>query len=112
MAKLSNEKIQEILDAYKQDPVYSHVAKKCGVGAATVKKYVTGEMPAPSSNAKAKSRKDPDRIDFETLSQEQKEKEITPLPADQIEIPKDGFGSWALLNDAEREAMNLGVFRK
>ena len=63
MARLSEEKIKQIQEEYAKDPVYSHVAKKCGTTAATVKKYVSGEVPAP-----AKKKKDADLIYFEDIS--------------------------------------------
>lgn len=41
MAKLTKEKISEIIDAYNEIGTYSGAAKACGVSPATVKKYVT-----------------------------------------------------------------------
>lgn len=41
MAKLSQEKIQEIIAQYPIIGTYSGVAKKLGVSPATVKKYIT-----------------------------------------------------------------------
>ena len=52
MARLTEEKIKQIQEEYAKDPVYSHVAKKCGTTAATVKKYVSGEVPAPAKKKK------------------------------------------------------------
>lgn len=106
MARLTEEKIQQIKDAYTKDPVYSHVAKQLGVSPATVKKYVSGEV-AP---AKGKKNKDPDVIDFESLSN--KDNIIEPLPVEEIKIPEDGFRSWTLLTQKERDALNLGTFRR
>ena len=63
MARLTEEKIQQIKEAYAKDPVYSHISKLLGVSPATVKKYATGE----DTPAKKKKR-DPDIIDFESLA--------------------------------------------
>ena len=106
MARLTEEKIQQIKDAYAKDPVYSHVSKLLGVSPATIKKYVSGEV-AP---AKSKKNKDPDVIDFESLSN--KDNLIEPLPVEEIEIPADRFRSWTLLTQQERDALNLGTFRR
>lgn len=40
MARLSDEKIQQILDEYKKIGTYSGTAKKVGVSTSTVRKYV------------------------------------------------------------------------
>lgn len=105
MARLTEEKIQQIKEAYAKDPVYSHVAKQLGVSPATVKKYATGE-----ATPVKKKKRDPDIIDFESLAN--KDDPIEPLPIEEIELPKDNFRSWTLLTDAERNAMNLGTVRK
>lgn len=106
MARLTEEKIQQIKDAYAKDPVYSHVAKLLGVSPATIKKYVSGEV-AP---AKRKKNKDSDVIDFESLAN--KDNLIEPLLVEEIEIPADGFRSWTLLTQQERDSLNLGTFRR
>lgn len=106
MARLTEEKIQQIKDAYAKDPVYSHVAKQLGVSPATVKKYVSGE----TTPAKSKKKKDSDIIDFESLVN--KDDLIEPLPVEEIKIPEDGFRSWTLLTRQERDALNLGAFRR
>lgn len=43
MAKLTNEKINEIRKSYAELGIYSQVAKLCGCSPSTVKKYCTGE---------------------------------------------------------------------
>lgn len=106
MARLTEEKIQQIKDAYAKDPVYSHVSKLLGVSPVTVKRYVSGE----ATPAKSKKNKDPDVIDFESLAN--KDDLIEPLPVEEIEIPADGFRSWTLLTRQERDALNLGTFRR
>lgn len=107
MARLTEEKIKQIQEEYAKDPVYSHVAKKCGTTAATVKKYVSGEVPAP-----VKKKKDADLIYFEDISKRLLEDgPIEPLPVDQIKLP-DNFKSWTILTDAERAAMNLNYISK
>lgn len=47
MARLSDEKIQEIINEYKKIGTYSGVAKKVGVSASTVKKYVENAIEKP-----------------------------------------------------------------
>ena len=47
MARLSDNKIQEIIDEYKKIGTYSGVAKKVGVSASTVKKYVESAIEKP-----------------------------------------------------------------
>lgn len=44
MAKLTEEKIQEIREAYQRIGTYSGVAKEVGCSAATVKKYCNQEI--------------------------------------------------------------------
>jgi len=43
MAKLTDEKINEIRKSYAELGIYSQVAKLCGCSPSTVKKYCTGE---------------------------------------------------------------------
>lgn len=105
MARLTEEKIQQIKEAYAKDPVYSHISKLLGVSPATVKKYATGE----ATPAKKKKR-DPDIIDFESLAN--KDNLIEPLPIEKIVLPEENFRSWTVLTTAERNAMNLGTVRK
>lgn len=52
MAKLSQEKIQEIVTQYSIIGTYSGVAKKLGVSPTTVKKYVTQSQTKLSSTKK------------------------------------------------------------
>lgn len=104
--KLSAEDIAEIKKVYAETGSYAETARRLHRSAATVKKYVSGEV-AP---AKSKKNKDPDVIDFESLAN--KDNLIEPLPVEEIEIPADGFRSWTLLTRQERDALNLGTFRR
>lgn len=104
MARLTEEKIQQIKEAYAKDPVYSHVSKLLGVSPATVKKYVTGEA------TPAKKKKDSNIINFESLIN--KDIVIEPLPIEEIVLPEENFRSWTVLTTSERNAMNLGTVRK
>jgi hypothetical protein len=45
MAKLTDEKIREIQEAYKRLGTYAATAREVGVSASTVKKYTTEEVP-------------------------------------------------------------------
>lgn len=103
MARLTDKDIQAIREEYAKDPVYSHVAKKLGFSASTVKRHVTGEA-APRAK-----KKDADLIDFSTLKPI--DKNIEPLPIDQIKIPEN-FSGWTTLSRSERDALNLGEFRR
>lgn len=51
MAKLTEEKIQEIREAYRRIGTYSGVAKEVGCSAATVKKYCNQETEAKPKNS-------------------------------------------------------------
>ena len=103
MARLTEEKIKQIQEEYAKDPVYSHIAKKCGTTAATVKKYVSGK----TSPAKTKQTENP--ICLDNFNQEMLAKVIEPLPIEEIEIPDD-FRSWTTLTTAERDFMALNYF--
>ena len=103
MARLSEQDIQEIKRVYAEVGSYAETARRTGRSASTVKKYVSGEV-AP----KAK-KKDPDLIDFSTLKPI--DKNIEPLPIDQIKIPEN-FSGWTILSRSERDALNLGEFRR
>ena len=103
MARLSEEKIKQIQEEYAKDPVYSHVAKKCGTTAATVKKYVSGET------SPAKTRQAGNLICLDNFNQEMLAKAVEPLPIEKIEIPDD-FKSWTTLTTAERDFMALNYF--
>lgn len=103
MARLSEQDIQEIKRVYAEVGSYAETARRTGRSASTVKKYVSGEV-AP----KAK-KKDPDLIDFSTLKPI--DKNIEPLPIDQIKIPEN-FSGWTTLSRSERDALNLGEFRR
>lgn len=52
MAKLSEEKIAEIKEAYKRLGTYAAVAREVGVSASTARKYALGEAGAPATKAK------------------------------------------------------------
>lgn len=103
MARLSEEKIKQIQEEYAKDPVYSHVAKKCGTTAATVKKYVSGET------SPAKTKQVGNLIYLDNFNQEMLAKVVEPLPVEEIEIPDD-FKSWTTLTNAERDFMALNHF--
>lgn len=104
--KLSAKDIEEIKKVYAETGSYAETARRLKRSPATVKKYVSGEV-AP---AKSKKNKDPDVIDFESLAN--KDDLIEPLPVEEIKIPEDGFRSWTLLTRQERDALNLGAFRR
>ena len=103
MARLSEQDIQEIKKVYAEVGTYAGTARVTGFSASTVKRYVTGEV-----TPKAK-KKDPDLIDFSTLKPI--DKNIEPLPIDQIKIPEN-FSGWTILSRSERDALNLGEFRR
>ena len=103
MARLSEQDIENIKKVYEKIGTYAGTARATGFSASTVKRYVTGEV-AP----KAK-KKDPDLIDFSTLKPI--DKNIEPLPIDQIKIPEN-FSGWTILSRSERDALNLGEFRR
>lgn len=87
MAKLSEEKIQQIIETYSIVGTYSGTAKKVGVSPSTVKKYVE----LGNKNTKNKEPKK-ERILFSG--------EI--LPIYQIKIPEKEFrGDWLCLSDEE-----------
>ena len=105
--KLSAEDIAEIKKVYAETGSYAETARRLHRSAATVKKYVSGEVPAP-----VKKKKDADLIYFEDISKRLLEDgPIEPLPIDQIKLP-DNFKSWTILTDAERAAMNLNYISK
>lgn len=105
--KLSAEDIAEIKKVYAETSSYAETARRLHRSAATVKKYVSGEVPAPT-----KKKKDADLIYFEDISKRLLEDgPIEPLPVDQIKLP-DNFKSWTILTDAERAAMNLNYISK
>lgn len=54
MAKLSDEKIAEIKEAYKRLGTYAAVAREVGVSASTARKYAMGDVSALSKTAKTK----------------------------------------------------------
>jgi len=58
MAKLSEDKIFEIIRVYKETGIYSKTAKIVGVSAATVKKYTSMNIEAPQSIIKNKFTKE------------------------------------------------------
>ena len=101
--KLSLNDIENIKKVYEKIGTYAGTARATGFSASTVKKYVTGEV-----TPKAK-KKDADLIDFSTLRPV--DKTIEPLPIDQIKIP-DNFSSWTTLSRSERNALNLGEYRR
>lgn len=103
MARLSEQDIQEIKKVYAEVGSYAETARRTGRSASTVKKYVSGEV-APKTK-----KKDPDLIDFSTL--QPINKTIEPLPIDQIKIPEN-FSGWTILSRSERDALNLGEFRR
>lgn len=105
--KLSAEDIAEIKKVYAETSSYAETARRLHRSAATVKKYVSGEVPVPT-----KKKKDADLIYFEDISKRLLEDgPIEPLPVDQIKLP-DNFKSWTILTDAERAAMNLNYISK
>lgn len=107
MARLNENDIAEIKKVYAETGSYAETARRLHRSAATVKKYVSGEVPAP-----AKKKKDTDLIYFEDISKRLLEDgPIEPLPVDQIKLP-DNFKSWTILTDAERAAMNLNYISK
>ena len=107
MARLSENDIAEIKKVYAETGSYAETARRLHRSAATVKKYVSGEVPSP-----AKKKKDADLIYFEDISKRLLEDgPIEPLPVDQIKFP-DNFKSWTILTDAERAAMNLNYISK
>lgn len=103
MARLSEQDIQEIKRVYAEVGSYAETARRTGRSASTVKKYVSGEV------APRVKKKDPDLIDFSTLKPI--DKNIEPLPIDQIKIPEN-FSGWTILSRSERDALNLGEFRR
>lgn len=107
MARLNENDIAEIKKVYAETGSYAETARRLHRSAATVKKYVSGEVLAP-----AKKKKDADLIYFEDISKRLLEDgPIEPLPVDQIKLP-DNFKSWTILTDAERAAMNLNYISK
>ena len=107
MARLNENDIAEIKKVYAETGSYAETARRLHRSAATVKKYVSGEVLAP-----AKKKKDSDLIYFEDISKRLLEDgPIEPLPVDQIKLP-DNFKSWTILTDAERAAMNLNYISK
>ena len=107
MARLNENDIAEIKKVYAETGSYAETARRLHRSAATVKKYVSGEVPAP-----VKKKKDADLIYFEDISKRLLEDgPIEPLPVDQIKLP-DNFKSWTILTDAERAAMNLNYISK
>ena len=107
MARLNENDIAEIKKVYAETGSYTETARRLHRSAATVKKYVSGEVPAP-----VKKKKDADLIYFEDISKRLLEDgPIEPLPVDQIKLP-DNFKSWTILTDAERAAMNLNYISK
>ena len=107
MARLNENDIAEIKKVYAETGSYAETARRLHRSAATVKKYVSGEVPDP-----AKKKKDADLIYFEDISKRLLEDgPIEPLPVDQIKLP-DNFKSWTILTDAERAAMNLNYISK
>lgn len=107
MARLTENDIAEIKKVYTETGSYAETARRLHRSAATVKKYVSGEVPAPT-----KKKKDADLIYFEDISKRLLEDgPIEPLPVDQIKLP-DNFKSWTILTDAERAAMNLNYISK
>lgn len=107
MARLTENDIAEIKKVYAETGSYAETARRLHRSAATVKKYVSGEVSAP-----AKKKKDADLIYFEDISKRLLEDgPIEPLPVDQIKLP-DNFKSWTILTDAERAAMNLNYISK
>ena len=107
MARLNENDIAEIKKVYAETGSYAETARRLHRSAATVKKYASGEVPAP-----AKKKNDADLIYFEDISQRLlADGPIEPLPVDQIKLP-DNFKSWTILSDAERAAMNLNYISK
>ena len=107
MARLNENDIAEIKKVYAETGSYAETARRLHRSAATVKKYASGEVPAP-----AKKKKDVDLIYFEDISKRLLEDgPIEPLPVDQIKLP-DNFKSWTILTDAERAAMDLNYISK
>ena len=83
MAKLSNEEIQAILEAYEECGTYSGAAKKTHRSAATVKRYVEeAKKFALPTNAKLFS--------------------STICPMEELVLPKD-WSEWTTLTEAEIE---------
>lgn len=108
MARLTENDIAEIKKVYAETGSYAETARRLHRSAATVKKYVSGEAPAPAR----KTKKDADLIYFVDISKQLLEDgPIEPLPVDQIKLP-DNFKSWTILTDAERAAMNLNYISK
>ena len=107
MARLSENDIAEIKKVYAETGSYAETARRLHRSAATVKKYVSGEVPAPAT-----TKKDAAPIYFEDISKRLLEDgPIEPLPVDQIKLP-DNFKSWTILTDAERAAMDLNYISK
>lgn len=106
MARLTEADIEEIKRVYAEVGSYAETARRTGRSPATIKRYVAGE-PTPAKRTK---QKDPDLIDFESINVPLEA--IEPKPIDEIIIPTDGFRTWTMLNQAEREALNLGTVRK
>ena len=100
MGKLTESEIAEIQQVYAEVGNYAETARRLKRSAATVKKYVT-----PTAKEKT-----PKLIYFDELKKSL-EKDIKPLPIEEIEIP-ESFASWTTLTYEEREAMNLGEIRK
>lgn len=63
MARLSDEKIKEIINEYKKIGTYSGVAKKVGVSASTVKKYVENAIEKPQVKKEI-----PELLNFDEIS--------------------------------------------
>lgn len=68
MAKLTEEKIQEIREAYRRIGTYSGVAKEVGCSAATVKKYCNQEAEAKPKNSVQKILFDKEIPSVESIS--------------------------------------------
>lgn len=96
MAKLSEEKIQQIIEAYSIIGTYSGTAKKLGVSPASVKKYV--EL-GNKSVKKKEPKKEKILFSGEILS------------LSQVKIPeKDKRGEWLCLT--EKELAEISELRK
>lgn len=86
--KVTYEDILTINKLYYEDPVYSHVAKKTGFSAATVKRYI---IP-----------------DFQPLKEREKMDSKLP-PIEEINLPEN-LTDWLLLTPIEK--VEIAAFKK
>lgn len=84
MAKLTEEKIQEIREAYRRIGTYSGVAKEVGCSAATVKKYCNQEAEVKPKDSVQKILFDKEIPSIESISFSFKRTHWTILSEEEI----------------------------